>query len=137
MVKGPVRRLTHHVIPAATAFGPKLLKTAPLYGANATGKSNIDKSTSVPRQLVVGGTQTIERLPVVALRLSTSWAKEPSRFEFEIVASETNYAYGFSATATEVREEWLYEIGRHGDRPIFNRSSGGGSPNIDVSGIRF
>src|SRR5687768_16296148 len=128
MVKGPVRRLSHHVIPAATSFGPKLLKTAALYGANASGKSNLVKAMSVARQLVVGGTNEHERLPVVPFRLSTSWAKEPSRFEFEIVAGEMNYAYSISATATEVREEWLYEIGRHRDRPIFNRSSGGGSP---------
>ena len=66
----------------------KLLKNAVVYGANASGKSN----------------------------LVTAFAFRESVFELQFTVGDTFYAYGFSAILSQrkITEEWLYELMQDG-----------------------
>jgi hypothetical protein len=93
------------------AGGLKLLKCASVYGANASGKSNLVKALNVMEHFIcVSATQMNQgdKIPGVApFRLSSATAGQPSRFVTIVALGGTLYEYGFSATAERVLEEWL------------------------------
>ncbi len=57
--------------------------------------------------------------------------------EFEIKHKEKNYAYGFECNNNEITEEWLFEINKETDKPIFERKAEGSKSTYDFSGIKF
>lgn len=89
----------------------KLLKTAVIYGANASGKSNLIKAMKVMRNLVLNSSKesnATEDISVVPYLLNTQTAKEPTIFEIEFIKNKIIYRYGFSVDKKMVHEEWLY-----------------------------
>jgi hypothetical protein len=56
------------------------------------------------------------------------FSQKPSRFEFEFRYQGRQFAYGFLIDNRAVYEEWLFEIGHHLEKPLFER---------DDNGIRF
>jgi uncharacterized protein len=84
---------------------------AGLYGANASGKSNVLKGLHFMRGAVLGSFQTWlpgERIPVDPFRLDRSCEDKPSLFEVVFVINNIRYQYGFRITPKEVVDEWLY-----------------------------
>jgi predicted ATPase len=87
-----------------------VLPVAALYGANASGKSNLLAAFDFMRQAVVDSHRLwppdggIPRAPF-AWGSKTS---EPSLFEVTIVRERTRYQYGFVADDERFLEEWLY-----------------------------
>lgn len=109
----------------------KLLTVAALYGANASGKSNVLSALAFMREAVL----TSHRLwpPDRAIpRQPFAWgprAAEASMYEIAILIGETRYQYGFAATDECIVEEWLYAwpkgkkqawFARDGDRYRFS-----------------
>jgi len=94
----------------------ELLRSAVVYGANASGKSNFIRALHTMKEIVVGSAtgQRGDRLPVVPFRLSKASAHEPSEFEATFIIDNVRYQYGFSATTERIHEEWLlaYPMGR-------------------------
>lgn len=87
-----------------------LLKSACVYGANASGKTNLLRAMSFMRHWVrnsVRNTEVGEQIPVERFRLSTETDSEPSRFEIIFAIANTVYHYGFAADSERIREEWL------------------------------
>jgi uncharacterized protein len=113
------------VISPATPEGIPLLKLAIIYGANASGKSNLVKAVSIARDLILHPPQSEEKLTFLPFKLDRYCYKKPSRFEFEIKLHERYFAYGFSVSRERVVEEWLYEVDSKLERRIFSRSSAG------------
>jgi AAA15 family ATPase/GTPase len=113
-----------HVIESADPAVPQLLKTAILYGANASGKSNLVQAIATARKIILEPADVHGKLPIVPFKLDAHSAGKPSRFEFEIRIGERSFAYGFVATKEQVEEEWLFEIGAEEAR-IFERNRGG------------
>ena len=91
----------------------RVLKVAALYGANASGKSNLLRSfhlfTEFIRSSAVGSL-TNARVPVSPFLHVAKWegVPPPSRMEIVFVHGNYQYRYGFSATGVEIIEEWLY-----------------------------
>ena len=90
----------------------RILPIAALYGANASGKSNLVEAigrmkhfvlTSLARENVLGG------IPVQPFRLSTTTVKGPTELEVSLISNNTLYRYGFLASQERVEEEWLFE----------------------------
>ena len=100
----------------------KLLKSAIIYGANASGKSNLVKAINFARDVVLLNLDNIETNKKY-FRLNASSSKKPSRFEFEIEINGAFFSYGFSLLLQnkKVEEEWLYEIGKSKPEKIFAR----------------
>ena len=99
-----------HVIQAPT--GERLLRAAAVYGANASGKSNLLLALSAMRSVVVNSsrrTQSSRIEEIQPFRLDADSKQKPTTFEAIFVAADgIRYQYGFSATTERVTAEWLY-----------------------------
>lgn len=88
----------------------KTLSTAVLYGANASGKSNLVKALHQFRNLIFFGNQNLDsrEFTVPNFQLDSEKAKMPVQFEIECYWKGTSYRYGFSLLNSGIEEEWLY-----------------------------
>ncbi len=123
MVSSKVRSHPTHVVKAASASDISVLKVGVIYGANASGKSNIIKAMKHAQTMIVKGSKAGTNLLYSPFKLDDDFEKKPSRFEFEFKISGKNYAYGFSADQKVIKEEWLYEISKKDDALIFERNN--------------
>lgn len=95
----------------------ELLRSSVIYGANASGKSNLLLSFQVMRDLVVDSAregQVGDNLPVEPFFLSKAGREGDTEFEATIVEGNVRYQYGFSCNTERVSKEWLiaYPNGR-------------------------
>lgn len=104
----------------------QLLKHAVVYGANASGKTNLIDFFWFFKFCVESG------LPVESMRMFCRNKKEneqrESSFEIQFSVGDTFYAYGFSALLSKrtITGEWLYELYQNGTaKRIFERDSSG------------
>lgn len=126
MISGKTRQHTGHIISGGGGRNDiDTLKAALVYGANASGKSNLIKAIDFAKKLVTGGTKTNQTIPVHPFRLDAANLKELSKFEFEFRQLGTNYLYGFELNAQKIFSEWLYEIKKTTEEMLFERSSNG------------
>lgn len=102
----------------ATAFNRfELLRSAAIYGPNASGKSNFLLALRTMRKVVLESATGLQRgdpLPVTPFRLDPVTVGQPSEFEVSFIVDQVRYQYGFSASAERIHEEWLlaYPKGR-------------------------
>lgn len=135
-------KITEHESHVVDIANDKLLKVAAIYGANASGKSNVydafDYMTYyVSESFKFGGEEDSRRmmeqgyLRVVPFQFDEKSRNEETTFEvFYVDNSESSgkiYQYGFSLKQDEVIEEWLYskaKTARNHYRTIFYRKKG-------------
>jgi len=102
----------------------ELLKSAIVYGANASGKSNFLKSLAfmgrivLNKDKVIQSTDTLKHIP---FRLSTETEEASSTFEVVFFIDETKYRYGFEIDKTTVYSEWLYADEKGKEAKLFYR----------------
>ncbi len=92
-------------------FHLKLLRSAVIYGANASGKSKLLEAMDFMRSFILTSskeTQAIEPIKTDPFRLSTETENAPSLFEINFIFEDELYRYGFEVTEKEVVSEWLY-----------------------------
>ncbi|KAA5428562.1 AAA family ATPase, partial [Bacteroides cellulosilyticus] len=96
-----------------TGTNLSLLKSAVVYGANASGKSNLIKALDFFKWFVINsskGVQSGERIQQVeSFRLNRSTENEPSYFEAVFADEQSQYRYGFEVDEKRVYREWLYQ----------------------------
>lgn len=124
LIPSKVRRHPSHVIKAETPKSISALKAAVIYGANASGKSNLIKAMSHVQQMINEGSRSGRKIAFYPYKLTEECLTTPSRFEFELKLGEHQYAYGFSSDSHEIKEEWLYRIDKIKDELIFKRTAG-------------
>ncbi len=132
--------------------GYRLLKAVGLFGANASGKSNLVKAVGAMSAFVRdSATKMNDGDPILAAepyRLDPETRDKPSRFEITFVTNGTVYTYGFAADRQRVREEWLSAKTETSEKDLFNfhRNSAGsqesgeclwGSQLAPVGGLIF
>lgn len=90
--------------------GYKLLKTAAIYGPNASGKSNLMKSINFALDMVRNSQQykVDTRFLNIPFLMDKSYRNEPSKFEFTFIKNSIKYIYGFSVIPESIVEEYLY-----------------------------
>ncbi|MDD5530569.1 MAG: ATP-binding protein [bacterium] len=113
-----------NVFEASDRNKTRLLKSAVIYGANASGKSNLLRAIRFARRFIVissKDTQSGERIDVMNFRLSTETENKPSFFEFVFLLDGTIYRYGFEADKTEIHREWLFHIPKNREVKFFER----------------
>jgi len=106
--------------------GPKLnlLKAAAIYGANASGKSNLVKAIGFMKSFVRTSATKMnvgDRIAVVPFRLRRDARQRPSRFEVTLILDQVPYQYGFSATRERVHDEWLIAYPLRSGRHLYER----------------
>lgn len=102
-----------------------LLKSAVIYGANASGKSNFIKALKFMDSFVSGSTtdyQSGDPIPVDKYRLSTETDNKPSHFEIVFFHDQTKYRYGFEVDSRKIHSEWLYYTPNVRESKLFVRS---------------
>ncbi|WP_448573724.1 AAA family ATPase [Trichothermofontia sp.] len=102
----------------------KLLKSAAIYGANSSGKSNFVKALSFMKWFIINSskeTQSTEKIRVERFKLSTETDTKPTFFEIAFLIDKKQYRYGFTATCDEVLSEWLFYIPRFRETKLFER----------------
>ena len=96
-----------------TGTNLSLLKSAVVYGANASGKSNLVKALDFFKWFVINsskGVQSGERIrQVESFRLNRNTENEPSYFEAVFADEHAQYRYGFEVDEKRVYREWLYQ----------------------------
>lgn len=107
MLAGKVRSKKEHVYDNSAI---KLLKFAAVYGANASGKSNLIKAIDFMKIHVIGASWDIYENEYC--RINEKNKDNNSYFEVEILLDGRYYAYGFEMNIFrgEYSEEWLYEL---------------------------
>lgn len=104
-----------------TLKGLSTLKTAVIFGANASGKSNLIKAIEFGKVLVLRGNKSEQPIKFQPFRLNANSLSTNSRLEYEIQHKGKNYAYGFVFNSKEIVEEWLFETTNKADIKIFER----------------
>jgi len=100
----------------------KLLKSAIIYGANASGKSNLIRAMEYAKNIITENLNEINTYKKY-FRLDKESSTKPTQFEFELELNNKFYSYGFSSILQnkKIEEEWLYEIGKSSPELIFER----------------
>ncbi|EAB5249478.1 MULTISPECIES: AAA family ATPase [Campylobacter] len=90
----------------------KLLKSSVLYGANASGKSNIIKALAIMKKIVISSAngQRGDKLPIIPFLLGNEDNKS-TKFEIIFIQNDTKYQYGFILNSEKILEEWLLVFG--------------------------
>lgn len=97
----------------------ELLRSAAIYGANASGKSNLIRAMDFMRHQVLQSskeTQAGEPTGVERFRLSTATQDQPSYFQVIFYLDGRRYRYGFEMDEHHVRAEWLYHAAQRESR---------------------
>lgn len=101
----------------------RLLRSAAIYGPNASGKSNLVKALDFMRTMVLDSShkmQAGDTIDVVPYCLRGKW--DPSRFEIEFLLDDRQYRYGFEASRRKITEEWLYVKQTSREKTYFERT---------------
>lgn len=105
----------------------RILKTAAIYGANASGKSNLFKVlTNVILMLRNSNNADINaKLPIVPFKFDKEYilTNKPSEFEIKFILDEIRYVYGFVANKEQIYEEYLYYYPNGREKKIFDRTN--------------
>jgi len=92
-------------------YGLRILKSAVVYGANASGKSKLIDAFSSMRYFVYKNFTedlTQDRVNIQPFRLNEETANAPSEFEIIFLLNGVMHRYGFEITPEKVVSEWLY-----------------------------
>ncbi|MEE3421622.1 ATP/GTP-binding protein [Succinimonas sp.] len=104
----------------------KLLKFASVFGANASGKSNLIKAIQYAVTILLQGTENsfADSNRNNYFRMNPLSKNRNSYFEFEILINDCVYAYGFEISVFEkkIKEEWLIKLGKEENVTIYTRN---------------
>ena len=124
-----IRMMPDHVIHSNDV---KLLKHAAVYGANASGKTNLIDCFRFIQQVLSSG---------LALRTTNFYCRNnpankdrKSLFELQFSIGKRFFAYGFTALLSKRRivEEWLYELSPKSQMRLLERRAEEGKPETDL-----
>ena len=103
----------------------RVLKTTAIYGANASGKTNLFKIlTIVISMLRSSNNANINaKLPIVPFKFDKHTIDKPSEFEIKFIVDEVRYVYGFIADTNKIYEEYLYYYPNGRETKIFDRTN--------------
>lgn len=104
----------------------KILKTAAVYGANASGKSNLFSGIGFMRKVVLNSfneaiTESSTLSKSRAFKFNPKTRDESSFFEVVFITNKTQYRYGFEINNGIIEAEWLYYVPSKIETPLFTR----------------
>jgi AAA15 family ATPase/GTPase len=119
MAAGKASRMKSHV---REIEGKRILKTSMLFGANASGKSNLIKAISFAQSIVVSDLPTVS-LTKKYFRIKAENEQKPGVFQFDLSIGNKFYSYGFAVSYVDnlFESEWLYDTTKAKEVCIFSR----------------
>ena len=111
------------------------LKSKAIYGANASGKSNISKALVSFIRIVKLSIKDEKILRLIdSFKLSTETENEPTFFQLIFWHNNIKYRYGFELNENDILAEWLYSTPKQRELPLFIRE---GLKIIEVDKTNF
>ncbi|WP_017756548.1 AAA family ATPase [Calidifontibacillus oryziterrae] len=100
-----------------------LLKSAVIYGANASGKTNLLMALEFMSTLVKKSQlyQKDEKIDITPFKLHPQYSELPSKFDVQFIYESIKYAYGFMLNENKIIEEYLYYWPHGKQRVVFER----------------
>jgi len=130
MVAGTGTELLSNTMRADGLASFHLLRSAAIYGANASGKSNLIQAFHFFKNFVIWSPETRregEEIPVLPFFLDPKLAENPSEFEITFLLDRVRHQYGFIVSRERVFEEWLTVYPKGKPQEWFHRT-------VDASG---
>ncbi|MFO6421790.1 AAA family ATPase [Motilimonas sp. KMU-193] len=105
----------------------KLLHTSAIYGANASGKSNLISALATMRNIVAKSAQwqIDKKLPYRPYKLSQKNKNSPTELEVEFIANNIRFVYGFSYDQSRILTEYLFAYPKKKPQKWFLRAWNG------------
>lgn len=103
---------------------PRLLTSAAIYGANASGKSNLIGALHFMRLFVLNSpkeTMATGGIEAEPFQLNRAAAALPSSFQVVFIMDGFRYRYGFEVNSERVIAEWLYTAAATRESRLFER----------------
>lgn len=106
---GSIKELKDNVVHES---GYKILRSAAIYGANSSGKSNFIKALDFMISTIKESSKlnSTDKLKVKPFLLNTETLNKPSFFEILFTDSNKRYRYGFEIDNDKIVSEWLYVL---------------------------
>ncbi len=102
---------------------PKLLHSAVIYGANASGKSNLLKAL-MHMNLIIAKSYKKEinsAILVEPFKFDKNFLSKATTFTISFIKNKIRYDYSFSATSKIITEEWLSAYPNGREQALFHR----------------
>lgn len=106
----------------------KYVRTAAIYGANSSGKSNLVKAMGRMGNMVIDSVKLNDNddLPYNPFLLSSESKKKPTHLEIVYLQDNDRIRYGFEYTLTSITGEWLFiKKGNAAEKVLFIRNKEG------------
>jgi hypothetical protein len=124
MVAGSGTELPDNTFKAQGFERYPLLRSAAIYGANASGKSNLIRAAWFLKSLIVLSaeiSQSEDLIPVEPVLLDRILATKPSRLEITFLLDGIRHQYGLLVSPQLVHEEWLTVYPKRKPQEWFHR----------------
>lgn len=104
-------------------FNLRILKSAVIYGANASGKSRFIEALMFMKSFVTSSNTLLlgNKIPVEPFKLDKKTENEPSEFEVVFSIQQVIYRYGFEVNKELVVSEWLFNKPKSKEVKLFYR----------------
>ena len=120
-----------------TVNGEQILKSISMFGANASGKSNVIKGIKACVNMIRSShTYNEDTIFQVAPFKFEGYDKKPSSFYIRFILDGIEHEYSFSLTQTEILTEQLYYYPRGRRSLVFTRDETKGPDKTDVYEFR-
>lgn len=109
---------------ANNIFNLRILKSAVIYGANASGKSKFIEAIMFMRRFAINSSkesQKGEEIDAEPFVLNNESEKQPSEFEVIFLYKGEMFRYGFEVDKDQVVSEWLYHKPKTKEVELFYR----------------
>lgn len=99
-----------------------LIKSKAIYGANASGKSNVVKALVTFIRIIRDSAKEEKALSLIdSFQLSTETTSQPTFFQLIFRVGKIRYRYGFEADDKSIKSEWLFSTPSKREQPLFIR----------------
>ena len=105
-------------------YNLRILKSAVIYGANASGKSKFIEALMFMKNFAINSSkesQKGEEIDVEPFKLNNESEKQPSEFEVIFLHKKEMFRYGFEVDKDKIVSEWLYHKPKTKEVEIFYR----------------
>lgn len=117
-------------------FELRILRSAIVYGANASGKSKLIEALAFMRRLVLDSSKESQKgdpIEIEPFLFEVNAAQQPSEFEVIFMHKNEVFRYGFEVTKASIVAEWLYHRPKNKEVELFYREGN----TFDVNAKKF
>ncbi|MDY0978182.1 ATP-binding protein [Massilia sp. CFBP9012] len=114
---------------------PALLKVAAIYGANASGKSNLLEALDIVRRVIHARISDKKALPVKPFRFDRKLLDQPTRIEFHFIENKCRYHFELALTESRIYEERLTSFPKGKEIMLYERIYDGEVENYRIVGL--